>query len=229
MMLCLKKLLEKKGFRVLTQKFDDIDYQYCFLGDRLYFLKVMDDNDSIERLQDLAINISQVLEKEGYKNFFFSDKVLSEKDLELNILDIHTFLWDLYIIGVHICINKDFYKSEYKSRVERDKIIAKKIIIEDNTIIGAADKIASEFLPSVEFDEIFYKYQQSASQDSMINCLLSKDLDARGTFNAVSNDDIQLKNRILGKDDIESMLVIEDLITYLNKLKTRCSEFKMPI
>lgn len=238
----LKNLLHEKGYNIFSKKIDDIEYNYCFTGDRVYFfsdISDIEDSQLREYSNDMAINIAQLVKKDKYKEFFTSEVKFSNGDLNLvtESLDLKAFLWDLYIISIRISDENDFFPNEVISQLQREKLIARRIIIQEETIEEALVKLTEEFSSTDKLNTIFLKYKKDTNESSIIENLLDENLVdevkrksgkksiALEIKNRVPKENILLKERIKQtKKNDGTSINLDDIENYLDNIKNLYEE-----
>lgn len=242
MMKELKKLLNKNGYKLFTKQFDNIEYNYCFIGDRVYFVSIISDIAASylkEYSNDMAINIAELVKKDKYKEFFTNEVKLSQEDLKVvtESLDLKAFLWDLYIIGIRISDKNNFFPNEIVSQVQRERLIARRIIIQEETIEDALIKLIEEFSPTDKLNKIVLKYREDTEESSIIGNLLDENLVSgvkrkskkkqKELQDVVSKENVLLKERINEiKENDETTINLYDIENYLDRIKSLYEEAK---
>ena len=223
----IKKMLFEKNYNVISKITEEEIYHYCLVGDKIFFLKLLKESDELNVLNNYAICLSQHIEKESFRSFF-DIKMLTDKDQEKRVYDLRAFLWDLYIIGIRICGKDSFYKPEDKSRIERSKLIARKLVIQAESYSEIITQIKNEFCTAEAFDSLYDMYEQSINEEFIISQLLDKNL--------VYEDKTEQVNEILlthisdiVKPNLNSKIDMDNIELYLRLIRKRCAEFKIPV
>ncbi|RHW65280.1 hypothetical protein DZC34_10440 [Clostridium botulinum] len=147
----------------------------------------------------MAINIAQLVKKDKYKEFFTSEVKFSNGDLNLvtESLDLKAFLWDLYIISIRISDENDFFPNEVISQLQREKLIARRIIIQEETIEEALVKLTEEFSSTDKLNTIVLKYKKDTNESSIIENLLDENLvDEVKRKSVKKSTALKIKNRV---------------------------------
>lgn len=238
----LKDLLSKNGYTLISNEIDGVKYNYCFSGDRIYFISDISNIDASylkEYSNEMAINIAQLVKKDKYKEFFTDEINFSKEDLILvkKNLDLKAFLWDLYIINIRISDKKDFFSNEIISQVQREKLIARRIILQEETIEEVLFKLIDEFSPTDKLNAIVLKYREDTNESNIIDNLLNANLVHTGKGkskknsvkldieNMNSKENILLKERINKIKKIKSTNInLDDIVNYLDYMKNLYEE-----
>lgn len=219
----LKNLLNKSEYKLFSKKIDDVEYNYCFIGDKVYFISNISNIEASqlkEYSNDMAINIAQLVKKDKYKEFFTNEVKFSKRDLKLvtESLDLKAFLWDLYIIGIRISDESDFFPNEIISQVQREKLIARRIIIQEQTVKDVIAKLIEEFSPTDKIEKIVLKYGDDTKESGIIENLLDENLASelkkKGNKKSmelkewVQKENIFLKERVKGIKKMMKLILI---------------------
>lgn len=80
------------------------------------------------------------------------------------------FLWDLYVVALHNINNSESFNETDITMLERDKFVARKIIVEYSSQEEAVIKINQQLFPEKELDNLLAEYQENQTwQESLIN------------------------------------------------------------
>jgi len=219
------KILNRLGYHIKTKEIDNIEFNYCFIEDRIFFLKNLFGENSLECINNLSIYISETIDKYSY-NIFLDNEDITKKDIEVKFLDLRAFLWDIYIIGYINYENEPCYSDEDKSKIERDQFITRKIILEEASEKIIVRKVVSIIRPDIEFDLIFDQYSRTIGEDKIIKNLLDLHL----TDENETEENVDLKLRIFNCINKEGeVLKLDDIYSYLQMMKNKLSNFKLPI
>lgn len=178
------------------------DLLYFYHQDRFYLIHSINSPEEM----DLAKNVLIELSTDEIQKKIIDTIKLSEKDQVDVYQKIKSFLWDIYFIVVYIPEAEEKKLSEeVKSRFERDKFIARKIIIEE-----------------LEEDKIKEQFQNLFNEKETISGIIAK------TEPIFKNDEEHLLNSICSEEvlkDIKERLKIDrdpklkDIIEYINKIQ----------
>lgn len=227
----LKKLLKEKKYKMFSKNIDSIEYNYIIIGDRIYFISIVDSIDQCELQEcsnEIAINISRIIKNDKYKEFFKNDIKLSGKDEEIigKNLDLRAFLWDLYIINIVISDKKKFFPNEVVSRIQRERLIARRIIIQEETLEDVVKKLIEEFSPTEKLDNIIKRYDENTKESNIIEKLLDKNL-KENREDIISKKNLVLEGHINEISKCaESNINIDDIEKYLDNIKTTYEQLK---
>ena len=238
----LKKILLEKGYNIFSKKFDYLEYVYCFTGDRVYFFSDISDVEAYhlkDYLNDIAINISQLVKKDKYKEFFTNSVEFSNGDLNIvtESLDLKAFLWDIYIIGIRVSDKSDFFTNEMVSNLQREKLIARRIIIQEETIDQVLIKLTEELSPTDKLNTIVLKYRNDTNESSIIEKLLDENLASKvKRKSAVKSSYLEMKNMVPKENkllkeriekirkNVETSISLDDVEKYLDNMKNLYEE-----
>lgn len=187
----LKELIIN-GFKAKSIKDHDKEFIFISVPDKIMIIKLFEKGEDINNIiEDIAILSKQF--KKG------SIEDISDKDNEKDILELRKILWDIYIIGVHLVSDEEVnFKKEDISRIERNRLIARKIIIEDTDFEKICTRILEVLNPTEKLKSIINS-NKGINEEELFNKLTE-----------VSEGE-NLKNTELNS--------FKDLIDYLNKIE----------
>lgn len=194
--------LEEKQINSYEIKVSDYKLRYFYINNRFFLIYDLENIKNISNYNNIlsALSSSKIQQK-------FIEKIrFSSKDKEtINISNsIKSFLWDLYLIIIYNPQSENHKISdEIKNEIERDKFIARKILIE-----GQNEEIIQKL------NEIIYEEDVLKEIIKQVEPVFSTD--EAVVLDAICNniDDRTLISKELGLDNITKL---DDVITYLNK------------
>ncbi|MBV7271473.1 hypothetical protein I6U48_00875 [Clostridium sp. PL3] len=187
--------LRQKNYIINELEIENKDLYLITISDKIVILKLFKDDENIDSIVEDASILSGKLNSDDFIKLY---TISSDKDNEKKILDLRAILWDVYIIGVHwLTDNKDKFKKEDVSRIERNRLIARKIILEDCNLKKISMKIQEILEPTKKLKSIIINNKGINEED------LFKEL-------TTSDDGKYLKNTELKS--------FEDMNKYLNKI-----------
>lgn len=150
----------------------------------------------IKNIEDVEKFIEELDMDDFYKKFH---KYLSEKDTAIKF-NLKSFLWDLYVIAIHNCKENKLNNLE-KLKIEKDRFVARKIIIEDGSEDLIKEKLINIINPLDEFEKLLLDDISTPDEeiDNALNDLLS-DPSFKNRFEKVTenlDEDISSKEKVL--------------------------------
>jgi len=225
----ISKELQKKGYKIYKKEIDNETYHYYFGNDRIFFLMLLESNNIIDEVENYCIQLSEYIEKDLYKEFFHPDVNLSENDLENKFLDLRAFLWDIYVICIHVNKKENFYSVEEKVGLSRNSLIAQKIIIEEESIEKVIDGIIKKISPIEDFEKVIREYDRLTQGDNIVQMILAKNIE-----NFMNYDDKEIEENIALKNRVGKMLqkekspiTILDIVKYLEVIQEYSNNFNI--
>lgn len=177
-------------------------FYYLYNNDRVYLIRIIENSDDLDSIKNDLANFSH----SSIKQDVISKIKANYRDVNI---DIQAILWDLYFILINPIANDGIKMSpEMKNLIERNKFVARKIIIE-----GTKDEI-----------------QKRLKTIFNINNSLSKLIDELQI--AFSNDKSEILSEIIKSENYivekelnarggqASSLEFDDVLNYLNDLKS---------
>ncbi|PJI06544.1 MULTISPECIES: hypothetical protein [Clostridium] len=196
----IKNELNKKGIKFKEVEIgDELLYIVIYYNGRIFFIKNLNGLYPDSLLDD-SIFISDYVSSEKI------EKQLNDKDKKNIFSDINlmAILWELYIVGIHLLDDKNTkYRQEEISKVEKDKFIARKIIIENSDKTKIIQELIDILEPSKKLEEII---------------TVNEELSPQGIWNNISKIDDINSIKIKNVNDLNS------LEKYLDKVKTNVDE-----
>lgn len=187
--------MRQKNYIVNKLEIENKELYLLTISDKIVILKLFESDEEIDSIVEDASMLSGKLNSEDFINLY---SISSDKDNEKKILDLRAILWDVYIIGVHwLTDNKNKFKKEDISRIERNRLIARKIILEDCNLKKISMKIQEILEPTKKLKLIIIN-NKGINEEDLFNELTS------------SGDGKCLKNTELKS--------FEDMNKYLNKI-----------
>lgn len=124
----------------------------------------------IEELKDTVYKLPQLRE-------LLSSRISNEENLfVVPELHLSKFLWDLYVIGLHMVENEEEKFDPFiVSKIQRNRFVARKIIIEYQTVEELTHKFNQLVLPERTLNQVLenYKHEQDPYEPSEIDKLLN--------------------------------------------------------
>lgn len=198
----LKELIIN-GFKAKSIKDHDKEFIFISVPDKIIIIKLFEKGEDINTIiEDIAILSKQF--KKG------SIQGISDKDNEKDILELRKILWDIYIIGVHLVSDEEVnFKKEDISKIERNRLIARKIIIEDTDFENICTRILEILNPTeklksiinsnkgINEEELFNKLTEVSEGENLKNTELNSFKDLIDYLNKIEQEvkDIIIKNK----------------------------------
>jgi len=150
----------------------------------------------IKTISDITDFIEELDMDDFYKEF---NKYFSEKDILIEF-NLKSFLWDLYVIAIHYCGENKIDDFE-KIKIEKDRFVARKIIIDDESEDLIKSKMINIINPVKEFEELLLDDTTTPDEeiDNISNSLLS-DSNLRERIQRIPGiltEDLSSKDKIL--------------------------------
>ncbi|WP_027635357.1 hypothetical protein [Clostridium butyricum] len=144
--------MKDNGYKVDELKIENKDLYLVSVPDKIVILKLYKENEKIDTIiQDAAILSEKINSDEFIKLY----SIGSYKDNEKNKLDLRMILWDVYIIGIHwLTDSESKFLKEDISRIQRNRLIARKIILEDCNLKKISIKIQEILKPTIQLKSI---------------------------------------------------------------------------
>lgn len=184
----------------------NIDYKQIVLKDDVVGFLTNVNKDKIV----ICVQINSVEELRNIANFIPQNtkqiaEVLThkkDKDIVNNRIPISRFLWDLYLVGLHQMNSdsKSFNPVEI-SDIQRDRFVARKIIIEYSTDEELKERFKNTIFPHLELDNSLTKIEGNSHE---LLADMIKDIDIAGKENITTQDIVNYLdevNQFLGKGD----------------------------
>lgn len=127
----LIKKIKESGIDVTPLKYlDDSEeeFHFIYVNDKLVFLCEL--QNTVNELIEFSKKVRELVINDFKKILIY----LKENDLVERVPSLKAFLWDIYIIGIHIDEQGEQISQEEIFMVQRDTYIGKKIIIVGKTI-----------------------------------------------------------------------------------------------
>ncbi|WP_135557114.1 ABC-three component system middle component 1 [Paenibacillus cymbidii] len=161
----IAKLLELNDFQVMDELQNALISN--FNNDKVLIIQEIVD---VEELKDTVYKLPQLREK-------LSSKISNEENLfVVPELHLSKFLWDLYVIGLHLVQNEDDkFDPLIVSKIQRNRFVARKIIIEYQTTEDLIHKFNQLVLPERALNQVLenYKSEQVSYEPLEIDELLN--------------------------------------------------------
>jgi hypothetical protein len=197
--------LTQKGISIKKIDIENRNIYWIPIKDKIVFIKLFDDNEEIDSIVQDSILLSELLNNDNFVGNFKGD-IFSNNDNRNVVSDLRAILWDIYIIGIHWLINPTAkFKTEDISRIERNKVIARKIIIEDCSLKKISMEIQNLLDPTKQLN-IIMNQNKSITEDEIFKVITSDRNDESLNYKGCKS--------------------LGDLIKYLEFIKEEIDEFK---
>lgn len=177
---------------------------FCYLyhNDRVYLIRIVENSDDLDLIKnDLAsFSNSSVMQNVIHK--------IKASCGDVNI-DIRDIIWDLYFVIINPIADDGVKMSpEIKNSIERDKFVARKIIIE-----GTKDEIQSKL-------ETIFNVNNSLTE--LIDGLETTFANDKSMLLAdiIKSERSIVENELKARNTYAGTLDYADVLSYLNDLKT---------
>ncbi|WP_433594983.1 hypothetical protein [Lysinibacillus xylanilyticus] len=184
----------------------NIDYKQVILKDDVVCYLTNANKDKII----LCVQINSVEYLRSITNFIPQNtrkiaEVLSyetDKEIVNNRIPISRFLWDLYLVGIHqINDDGDSFDPVEVSDLQRDRFVARKIIIEYKTEEELKERFKNTIFPHLELDISLGKIEKN--NNDMLKDMI-KDVEIDDKENITTQDIFNYLDKVsefLGKGD----------------------------
>lgn len=140
----MKWVLEKLELPAFEMTFFEYDFYFTSVrDDKIVFLFFC---DNIERVWEFTNAILDMREEVF--------KIVRNKSEVKTRIPIPAFLWDLYVVAVHDLTSSPPFDKLKIDQIERDRFIARKIIIEYNDESELLEKFTWCIRPEIELDRL---------------------------------------------------------------------------
>lgn len=113
--------------------------------------------ESIEQLTDIMYTLPNKVDE--IKQFF---KELEENHPKIGKVQLAQYLWDLYLVGVYKCDSQPLDQVKV-AQIERDRFVARKIVLQYTTEKDLYDKLEAIILPHYMLDMQIKKLGEMAT------------------------------------------------------------------
>lgn len=217
-------MLNQKGIKINEKNIDGKKYLYSLYNDRIYFLYFDDMSDEsktiLDKIQEFSFDLNEIILQGEYNNFY-ADIGLSNKDVENYTADLRLFLWDIYILVINMNASEKQYVIEDKLQLERDKLIARKVVIEENEIEDITKRLFEKMNNTYRLNELLTKYEDDFTLEGIAKQIIAKNLEEHinDSKNKLTENERLVKRikELLGMEQ-ESNISIDDIKIYLEKI-----------
>ncbi|MBU3199492.1 hypothetical protein LL037_23850 [Clostridium estertheticum] len=218
-MTSILELMKSKDYDMHSISIDQRMYYFILVDDRLFFIVELLESNSVEFLNESAKLISKQLRTKGFTSTFKNTVDFTKDDNTNQVLDLRAILWDLYIIGIHKTESTISYSIEEISKIERNNLIANKIILEGNNDNIIIDKLIGILKPVNQLDNLIESNNKYYSEHAIISDILCGDSDEMKLIHHIE------KFKIKDKRDLE----LKDINEYLEFIKGKTDDFNIEL
>ena len=187
--------MRKNKYEINKLEIENKDLFLIKIPDKIVILKLFKNDEKIDSIIEDAAILSEKLNSEEFIKLY---NISSDKDNENKILDLRMILWDVYIIGVHwLSASMSKFKKEDISRIQRNRLIARKIILEDCCLKKISIQIQEILKPTKQLKSIIDN-NKGFNEEDLFKKLTTTDEDER-----------------LNNNELKSF---EDINNYLDKI-----------
>ncbi len=193
--------------KIIDLKLNGKAFYYLYHNDRVYLIRIVENGDDFDLIKNYLASFSHSSVKQTVIN------EIKVKSSDVNI-DIQAILWDLYFVLINpIADDKMKMSPEIRNSLERDKFVARKIIIE-----GTKDEIQSEL-------EAIFNINNSLPE--LINGLQSVFFNDKPKLLAdiIQSEHSIVENELKARHTHAGILDFGDVLSYLNDLKMEYDKF----
>lgn len=156
----MREIIEQLNLPYLETKVSEFDYSIINIGDDklVFFVEIMD----ILQLHQFISLLPEAKE-------ILLTIVRNQRPNAFTNVKLPAFLWDLYVVALHDINKSERFHDIDITMIERDRFVARKIIVEFSSQEEAVSKINHQLRPEKELDILLAEYQQNQTwQDSLI-------------------------------------------------------------
>jgi hypothetical protein len=186
----MKHLLSELGFRYVTGEIGPFTYFFVNIrDDKLVFILEINSLDQIREFVSL-------LHELRHKIF---QSVKNQEPNGFTRVTLPGFLWDLYVIGMHDVSENPLFNQHDVTQLERDRFLARKIIIEFTDDNDAKQQLINQLLPEVVLDQILDQQETNIDELQQMSQKILQEV--------ILDDDVRGQNP-----------GIKEIISYLDKI-----------
>ncbi|MDO3679731.1 ABC-three component system middle component 1 [Paenibacillus ehimensis] len=156
------ELLSSLGLQAVEM--DHYEYTFyvtCIRDDKIVFFLP---TDEISQVLDFVSIIPDVRER-------FFDLVHNKEILHTHIT-LPAFLWDLYVVAVHDNQQRPAFDEMAVNQLERDRFVARKIVIEYKSEDDLQHQIVHHLLPERELDAVLTEHLRELAESTNMDEIL---------------------------------------------------------
>ncbi|MFB4330209.1 ABC-three component system middle component 1 [Paenibacillus sp. CR_12] len=185
----MKEIIEQLNFPYLESRVSEFHYSVLNIRDDklVFFVEILD----IPKLHHFISLLPEAKE-------ILLTIVRNQRPNAFTNVTLPAFLWDLYVVALHDINNSERFDETDITMLERDKFVARKIIVEYTSQEEAVIKINQQLCPEKELDILLAEYQENQTwQESLIS---------------------QVYESIEPDQEFKVQRNVEQIIGYLNKI-----------
>jgi len=156
----MKEIIEQLELPYIESRVSEFDYSIINIRDDklVFFVEILD----ITQLHHFISLLPEAKET-------LLTIVRNQRPNAFTSVTLPAFLWDLYVVALHdINISERFHDTDI-TMLERDRFVARKIIVEFSSQEEAVNKINQQLRPEKELDTLLAEYQQNQTwQGSLV-------------------------------------------------------------
>ena len=200
--------MTENKYEIKKLEIESKDLFLITIPDKIVILKLFKNDEKIDSIIEDAAILSEKLNSEEFANLY---NISSEKDNEKKVLDLRMILWDVYIIGVHwLNASESKFKKEDISRIQRNRLIARKIILEDCCLKKISMQIQEILKPTKQL-KLIIDNNKGINEEDLFKKLTT----------TTTNDDKSLNNTKLKS--------FEDINKYLDKIAKDVKKYEKEV
>lgn len=162
----MKEIIERVGFDFTESEIGTFNYFFMNIrDDKLVFFIEVTDIDQVKSFVTLLPEQKQRMLG-----------LVKNKNLNgFTNVTLPAFLWDLYIVAMHDLRKSQPFDDVEVSKLERDRFLARKVIVEYEDDEDALQSIRHQLLPEVELDLLLTENNQEPdATQQMVNAILER-------------------------------------------------------
>lgn len=200
--------MTENKYEIKKLEIESKDLFLITIPDKIVILKLFKNDEKIDSIIEDAAILSEKLNSEEFANLY---NISSDKDNEKKVLDLRMILWDVYIIGVHwLNASESKFKKEDISRIQRNCLIARKIILEDCCLKKISMQIQEILKPTKQL-KLIIDNNKGINEEDLFKKLTT----------TTTNDDKSLNNTKLKS--------FEDINKYLDKIAKDVKKYEKEV
>ncbi|MBW7476681.1 hypothetical protein K0T92_18340 [Paenibacillus oenotherae] len=156
----MKEIIEKLDLPFVESKVSECDFSIINIrDDKLVFIvEILE----INQLHDFVSLLPEAKEK-------LLTVVRNQSRNAFTNVSLPAFLWDLYVVALHDINKSEPFDETEITMIERDRFVARKIIVEFSSQEEAIKLINQQLRPEKDLDILLAEYEQDKTwQDSLI-------------------------------------------------------------
>ncbi|MCI3922676.1 hypothetical protein MO973_20805 [Paenibacillus sp. TRM 82003] len=156
----MKEIIEQLNFPYLESRVGEFQYSIINIRDDklVFFVEILE----VPQLHQFISLLPEAKET-------LLTIVRNQRPNAFTNVTLPAYLWDLYVVALHDINNGERFHEIDITMLERDRFVARKIIVEYSSQEEALNKITQQLCPEKELDILLAEYQENQTwQESLI-------------------------------------------------------------